>query len=129
MLFRSLFDWSIVGSALTYATLLVLLFQQQIGKRLLRPMAAAGQMALTTYLTQSIVCTLLFYSYGLGWYGSVGFTGMFLITVILYPIQMAVSTWWLSRFRYGPVEWLWRSLTYGRAPAMRLANLGEAAQH
>jgi uncharacterized protein len=81
-------------------------------------------MALTTYLTQSIVCTLLFYSYGLGWYGSVGFTGMFLITLILFACQMAASTWWLARFRYGPAEWLWRTLTYGRAPEMRVASIG-----
>jgi hypothetical protein len=79
-------------------------------------------MALTTYLTQSIVCTLLFYSYGLGWYGSVGFTGMFLITLILFACQMAASVWWLTRFRYGPAEWLWRTLTYGRAPSIVLVS-------
>jgi uncharacterized protein len=77
-------------------------------------------MALTTYLTQSIVCTLLFYGYGLGWYGGVPFTGMFLLTLILYACQMAGSMWWLARFRYGPAEWVWRTFTYGHAPAMQM---------
>ena len=114
-----LFDWATVGGAVTYACVLLLIWQRPRGERLLQPLAATGRMALTTYLTQSIVCTLLFYGYGLGWYGSVGFTGMLLITVILFGCQMAVSTWWLARFRYGPVEWVWRTLTYGHAPSMR----------
>lgn len=115
------FDWATEGTAVVYACVLLLLWHRPRGERLLRPLAATGRMALTTYLTQSIVCTLLFYSYGLGWYGSVGFTGMFLITLILFACQMAASTWWLARFRYGPAEWLWRTLTYGRAPEMRVA--------
>jgi uncharacterized protein len=45
---------------------------------------------------------------------------MFVITVVLFAIQMAISVWWLRRYRFGPVEWLWRTLTYGRAPAMRV---------
>jgi uncharacterized protein len=116
-----LFDWATVGPAVAYACILLLVWGRPRGERMLRPLAAAGQMALTTYLTQSIVCTLLFYGYGLGWYGSVGFTGMLLITLILFGCQMAASTWWLARFRYGPAEWLWRTFTYWRAPEMRAA--------
>jgi uncharacterized protein len=117
-----LFEWSAVGPAVAYACILLLIWQRPRGERLLSPLAAAGRMALTTYLTQSVVCTLLFYGYGLGWYGSVGFTGMLLITLILFGCQMAASSWWLARFRYGPVEWLWRTLAYGRPPEMRLAS-------
>src|SRR5213078_889825 len=102
-----------------YAALLLLAFQTRVGTRLLAPLAATGRMALTTYLTQSVFCTTLFYSYGLGWFGRVGYTGMFEITVVLFAVQMAASVWWLRRYRFGPVEWLWRTLTYGRAPAMR----------
>ena len=122
------FGWAIEGTALAYACILLLIWQRPRGERLLRPLAAAGRMALTTYLTQSIVCTLRFYSYGLGWYGSVGFTGMLLITLTLFACQMAASTWWLARFRYGPAEWLWRTLTYGRAPEMRVAPAQAAAE-
>jgi uncharacterized protein len=114
-----LLDWGTEGTAVAYACVLLLIWQRPRGERLLRPLATTGRMALTTYLTQSIVCTLLFYSYGLGWYGTVGFTGMFFIALILFAFQMAASTWWLARFRYGPAEWVWRTLTYGRAPAMQ----------
>lgn len=114
------FDWDTIGGALSYACVLVLLWQRPAGQRALRPLAVTGRMALTTYLTQSIVCTLLFYNYGLDWYGHVGFTGVFAITMVLFAAQMAMSTWWLRRFRYGPAEWFWRTLTYGGAPAMRI---------
>jgi uncharacterized protein len=107
-----------VPMGLAFAGSLLLAFQTQRGARLLAPLAATGRMALTTYLTQSVVSTLLFYSFGLKWFGTVGYTGMFEITIVLFAIQMAVSTWWLRRYRFGPVEWLWRTLTYGRPPAM-----------
>jgi uncharacterized protein len=114
------FDWATEGTAIAYACILLLIWQRPRGEGVLRPLAATGRMALTTYLTQSIVCTLLFYSYGLGWYGKVGVSGCFLLTLVLFAIQMVASTWWLRRFRFGPVEWLWRTITYGHAPAIRL---------
>lgn len=117
----NLLDWAYFGGAVAYACVLLLLWQRPAGARLLRPLAATGRMGLTTYLTQSVVCTLLFYSYGLGLYGKVGFAGMLGISLILYTCQMVVSTWWLRRFRFGPAEWLWRKLTYGEVPPMRLA--------
>jgi uncharacterized membrane protein YeiB len=113
------FDWGTEGTAVAYACVLILIWQTPRGQRVLRPLAATGRMALTTYLTQSIVCTLLFYNYGLGWYGRVGVTGVFVVTLILFACQMAASTWWLGRFRYGPVEWVWRTITYGHPPAMQ----------
>ena len=113
-------DWSTQASALAYAAGLLLLWQTARGPRWLSPMAAAGRMALTTYLTQSVVCTLLFYGYGLGLFGRLSFTGMFLLTVGLFSCQMAASTWWLARFRFGPAEWLWRRLTYGHPIPFRL---------
>jgi uncharacterized protein len=116
------FDWGTEGTAIAYACILLLIWQRPRGERLLRPLAATGRMALTTYLTQSVVCTLLFYNYGLGWYGSVGVSGCFLLTLILFACQMVASTWWLARFRFGPVEWVWRTLTYGHAPAMRMTS-------
>ena len=120
----TLFDWVNVGTSIAYACVFLLLSQRPRAARLVRPLAAAGRMGLTTYLTQSVVCTVLFYSYGLRWYGTVGFTGMLVITLVIYACQMVVSTWWLKRFRFGPAEWLWRKLTYGDVGPMRL---GEAA--
>jgi uncharacterized protein len=113
-------DFSTAASTLAYAAGLLLLWQTARGARWLSPMAAAGRMALTTYLTQSVVCTLLCFGYGFGLFGRLGFTGMFLVTVVLFGCQMVASTWWLARFRFGPAEWLWRRLTYGRAIPFRL---------
>ena len=120
-------DWSTEASGLAYAALLLLVFQTVRGARLLAPLAATGRMALTTYLTQSVVCTTLFYSYGFRLLGRVSYTGMFTITVTLFALQMAFSVWWLKRYRFGPVEWLWRTLTYGRAPTMRVITETAAA--
>jgi uncharacterized protein len=115
-----LFDWATVGGSLAYAAGMLLLWQTPLGSRVLRPLAATGRMPLTMYLTQSVVCTLLFFGYGFGLYTKVGFTGMLGITVALFGVQMVVSTWWLRRFRFGPAEWLWRKLTYGKTIGVRL---------
>ena len=119
LVFR-LVGWETVGTALAYAAILLLIWQRPRGQRLLRPLAATGRMALTTYLVQSVVSTLFFYSYGVGKLGSFGYTGMFVFTIIVFSAQMAASTWWLSRFRFGPAEWVWRTLTYGHAPRFRV---------
>lgn len=117
------FSWSTEGTAIIYAAILLLLLQKNRIVHLLKPLAAAGRMALTTYLTQSVVCTLLFYGYGFGWYGKVGYTGNLVITLILFTCQMAASIWWLKRFCFGPVEWLWRRITYGRPLRMWIAEM------
>lgn len=88
-------------------------------QQLLAPIAAAGRMALTNYLMQSVVCTLLFYGYGLGLHDRVGIAQGLGIAVLLWGVQVIVSTLWLRWFRYGPAEWLWRSLTYGQRMPMR----------
>jgi uncharacterized protein len=113
---------SMVGGSVAYAAGLLLLWQRPGIARVLRPLATTGRMGLTTYLCQSVVCTMLFYGYGLGWYGQVRLSGMLAITLAVYPCQMLVAKWWLSRFRFGPVEWIWRGLTYGRLPRNRVSQ-------
>lgn len=71
-------------------------------------------MALSNYLLQSVVCTTLFYSYGFGLFGQVGPAAGVLLSCAIYALQIPLSVWWMRRFRFGPAEWLWRSLTYGR---------------
>lgn len=115
---------SINGPALclAYVATLALLLRRDGWKRRLRPLAAAGQMGLTNYLLQSLVCTFLFYSYGLGWYGSVGRASSAGLALLIYAAQLPLSSWWLNRFRFGPAEWLWRSLTYRKPQPMRLSG-------
>ncbi|MDQ0337935.1 uncharacterized protein J2S00_000718 [Caldalkalibacillus uzonensis] len=104
----------IAGPALCffYITSLILLSQHRSWQLRLAFLAPVGRMALSNYLLQSIVCTTLFYSYGFGLYNQVDPVLWVVIVAVLYPLQVWFSHVWLSRFRYGPVEWLWRSLTY-----------------
>ncbi len=100
--------------SLFYACSVVLLFRSRAGKRLLTPFAAVGRMALTNYLMQSIVCTAIFYGFGLGLFGTFSPLAGLLLALAIYAVQVVMSGIWSRIFRFGPAEWLWRSATYGR---------------
>ena len=102
-----------------YGAALLLAVHAGRAPRLLRWIAAAGRMAFTNYLVQSLVFTTLFYGYGFGLTGKVRALPAFLGGVAFFGAQVAFSRWWLARFRFGPLEWAWRSLTYGRAQPFR----------
>jgi uncharacterized protein len=95
-----------------YATALALLFQNETTRKKLEVLAPVGQLALTNYLMQSVICCFIFMSYGGGWYGKIGPTMLTLIGVAIYAVQVVFSDWWLTYYRFGPMEWVWRSLTY-----------------
>ncbi len=83
--------------------------------------AAVGRMALTNYLCQSLICSLIFFGHGLGLFGKVERVGQAMIVVLLWTVEIAISTLWLWRFRFGPFEWAWRCATYGtRQPFRRI---------
>ena len=105
-----------------YATSIILLAQRVEWKPWLRPLAAVGRMALSNYLFQSLACTTLFYSYGIGLFGKVGPFAALCLTIAIYTCQALFSVEWLRYFRFGPLEWIWRSLTYGKLQPMRLAS-------
>ncbi len=87
----------------------------------LAPLALVGRMPLTNYLMQSVVFSTLFYGYAMGLFYRVGPALSLPIAFGLYAIQVLYSNWWMKRFRFGPMEWLWRTLTYGKPPAMTAA--------
>jgi uncharacterized protein len=103
-----------------YASTIILLVQGEAWRRRLAPLAAVGRMALSNYLLQSLICTTIFYSYGLALFGKVRPSLGLLLTIIILLIQIPLSVWWLRRFRFGPIEWLWRSLTYWQRQPMRV---------
>jgi uncharacterized protein len=106
--------------AMTYISLIVLVTQTALFSRITSLVANLGRMALTIYLMQSLIATTLFYSFGFGLYGKVSpFQGI-LITLAIYTFQLLFSYYWLKKFRFGPMEWLWRSMTYGRAMPMKI---------
>ncbi len=109
-----------------YASTLILLFQDENWKKWLLPLAAVGRTAASNYLFQSVICTMVFYGYGLGFYGKVGPALGLVLTTVLFAMQIYLSRWWLKRFQFGPVEWFWRSLTYGKTQPFRLPS--EAVQ-
>ncbi|MGD2123240.1 MAG: DUF418 domain-containing protein [Gemmatimonadota bacterium] len=85
-----------------------------------RAFAAVGRTALSNYLLQSVICTFIFYGFGLGLYGSVDRTGQAGIIAGIWILQLLISPLWLRHFRFGPVEWLWRTLSYGRLQPFRV---------
>jgi uncharacterized protein len=107
---------------LAYASSLLLAFQRPALEWVQRCLAAPGRMALTSYLTHSVVMTTVFYFYGLGLYGRLALPTSYGLALALYALQIPASRAWLARFTMGPAEWFWRSLTYGTAPAFRKAG-------
>ena len=89
--------------------------------------APVGQMALTNYLTQSFILTFLFYGFGLGLFGRTSPLAGLGIGLVLYMAQVLFSHWWIRRFRFGPFEWIWRSLTYRRRQPMAVVRSGQEA--
>lgn len=102
-----------------YLSGMALFLTQTKPPSLVSPLAAVGRMALSNYLAQSVICTLIFFPYGLGLRGTVGPALGVVIALLIFTLQAVLSQLWLRRFRYGPAEWLWRALTYKTSPALR----------
>ncbi len=117
--------------ALGYASALILIGRSSLGQRLLHPLVCAGRMAFTNYICQSLIMTGLFYGgrlphvfglphlLNLPWYGEMNHAALWPIVITIWIAQLAFSTLWLSRFRCGPLEWVWRCLTYDRRLPLR----------
>jgi len=104
--------------AMGYGAGLLLVLRSEALRARLAPIAALGRMAFTNYIAQSIVFGFVFFGYGLGLFGKVGVADAWLLGTGFYALQAAASRWWLARFRFGPLEWAWRSLTYGERQPM-----------
>lgn len=111
--------WHVIGSVygdpalcIFYMSSILWLCRKPAWLKLSRHVALAGRMSLTHYLMQSIICTTLFYSYGLGLYGQLGPGLLLILAFVIYSVQLILSVLWFKRFNYGPMEWLWRKGTY-----------------
>lgn len=114
------YAYGVPALALGIAALIVTLWQSDVFKRVLGFLAPVGRMALTNYLMQTLICVTLFYGYGFGLFGRFGAAGSTLIGVAIFITQIIASGIWLRFFRYGPMEWIWRQLTYGQKLNMRI---------
>jgi uncharacterized protein len=106
--------------ALGYGAGLLILFQGETWRRRLLVLAPMGRMAFTNYILQSAVMTFLFYGWGLGLYNRLSPLAGVGIGLAFYGLQLAWSHWWLARFQFGPLEWLWRAVTYWSWPPLKL---------
>jgi uncharacterized protein len=106
--------------ALGYAAGIVLLARHDRWRRLVEPLAPVGRMALSIYLIQTLMFSSLFYGYAFGQAGKIGPAAVCLYALTFFAIQVVIANLWLKKFRYGPAEWLWRSLTYRQRQPLRL---------
>ena len=111
--------WGSIMVAFGHIGLVMLVVKAGALRRLMTRFAAVGRMALTNYLMHSVILTTVFYGYGFGLYGSVPRFWQMGFVLAVIGLQLLLSQWWLSRYRFGPVEWLWRSLTYWKRQPFR----------
>ena len=97
-----------------YVALIVLLTNYPMSQKLFRPIALIGRMSLTMYIMQSLICSIIFYHYGFGLYGEISMKTATLLAVCIFIIQVVLADIWLRKFKQGPLEWIWRKMTYGR---------------
>jgi len=113
--------------AFIYVAGIILLFQKEKWQKRLMNFYAVGRMGLTTYLMQTLFGALIFHSYGLGLLGDIGAFYSFLIAIGLFIVQITFAKFWFRHFNFGPVEWIWRNLTYLKIHPMRLPKTEKVA--
>jgi uncharacterized protein len=114
------YAFGVPALALFFIALVATLWQKAAWRRLLALLAPVGRMALTNYLLQTIICVLIFYGYGFGQFGRFGAGAVTLIALAIFLFQILLSALWLDFFSYGPMEWIWRQLTYRKRLNLRL---------
>lgn len=110
-----------IAIALAHAAIVILLCRRGALPALTGSLAAVGRMAFSNYVLQSLVCSTLFYGYGFGLYGELERYELLYVFAAVTAVQLAFSRWWLAHYRFGPLEWAWRSLTYWRRQPLRRA--------
>jgi uncharacterized protein len=106
---------------MAHVSAIILLYKSHYAQGLFRRLEAVGQMAFTNYIMQSVICTLIFFGYGLNYYAELEFYQLYFVVAAIWILQLLLSPLWLRFFYYGPLEWVWRSLTYWRFQPFRRA--------
>ena len=110
-----------IAVCLAHVAVLAMVLKAGALRWLTSALEAVGQMAFTNYIAQSVICSLAFYGYGFGLYGQLERHQVYYVVLGIWAFQLIASPVWLRRFRFGPLEWCWRSLTYWRRQPMRIA--------
>lgn len=111
------YAFGVIPLACAYAAAIAFWIRNNTNK--LAWFAPVGRMALTNYLSQTVICIVIFYGFGFGLAGKVPLWGVMLILIGIFSIQMIFSKFWLSKFKFGPMEWVWRQMTYGKIISLR----------
>lgn len=111
--------WASLLVAAGWVGLTILLWQSGAARWLTSRLIAVGRTAFSGYILTSLLCTLFFYGHGLGFYGHVPRPGQIAVTIAVWITLLVAAPWWLERFRFGPLEWVWRTLTYGARQPLR----------
>ncbi|MDQ2076742.1 DUF418 domain-containing protein [Marinimicrobium sp. ABcell2] len=114
--------WGSIFMALGYAGAVLLWSQTSVLLGLRSRLEAVGRTAFSCYLLQTVICTSVFYGHGLGLYGSLNRLELVAVALSVWVFLLWLAPWWLSRFQYGPLEWVWRGFTYRRWPPLRRAG-------
>ena len=123
------YDLGRIPLTLGHLAFIMLLLKGGWFRNAFRVLASVGQMALTNYLAHSVICLFVFTGAGLALYGQLERYQLYYVVVGIWAVQLAWSPWWLKRYRFGPAEWLWRSLTrWQRQPFKRAGMVGVAAR-
>lgn len=100
--------------SLTYISLIAIMMKKRIGYKIVKGLIPFGRMALTNYIMQSVICIIIFYGVGFGNYGKLPLYGIYIIAIFILVFQIQFSKYWLRKFQFGPIEGIWRSLSYKR---------------
>ena len=104
---------------MAHAAALILLYKSGVVQGLMNRLVAVGRMAFTNYISHSLICTLFFFGYGLNYYAELEFYQIYYVVLVVWAFQLIISPIWLKYFLFGPLEWLWRSLTYWKVQPMK----------
>jgi uncharacterized protein len=104
---------------MAHVSVVILFYKSGYARPLFRRLEAVGQMAFTNYIMQSVICTLVFFGYGLNYYAELEFYQLYFVVLAIWALQLIISPLWLRLFFYGPLEWVWRSLTYWHCQPFR----------
>lgn len=110
--------WGSILVSLGWIGLILTVWRSGAARGFVNRLAAVGRMAFTCYILETLICTTVFYGHGLGLFGTVDRVGQMLVVLAVWAVLLAFAPLWLERFRFGPLEWTWRTLTYGRAESM-----------
>jgi uncharacterized protein len=120
---RLIYPFQRIFLVMAHVAAIILIYKSNHAQKLFRSLEAVGQMALTNYIMQSVICTLFFFGYGLNYYGELEFYQIYFVVLAIWIVQLIVSPIWLRFFLFGPLEWVWRSLTYWKMQPFARAGI------